>query len=172
MNQCLDEKWFIAQIKPNSYDSAIQNLERQGFKTFLPKMEITQRQKNKFIFKSVYVFPGYMFVCFDPRSIVWTKINSTYGVSKILSFNNKPAEISSHLIQNLKIRYEINSNPTSKEKLQIGDYIKFYTGPFTDLFAKIESIDTKNRIWVLVEAMGGNQRLKLQNVETNKYNKF
>ena len=46
MNQSLDKKWFIAQIKPNSYHSAIQNLERQGFETFLPKMEITQRQRK------------------------------------------------------------------------------------------------------------------------------
>ena len=53
-------------------------------------MEITQRQKNKFLIKNVYVFPGYMFVCFDPYIINWTKINSTYGVSKILAFNKKP----------------------------------------------------------------------------------
>ena len=104
MNQSLDKTWCVAQIKPNSYDSAIQNLERQGFETFLPKMEITKRQKNKFIVKDVYVFPGYMFVCFDPRIITWTKINSTYGVSKILSFNNKPSEISSDLILELKTR--------------------------------------------------------------------
>jgi transcriptional antiterminator RfaH len=69
MNQSLDKKWFIAQIKPNSYHSAIQNLERQGFETFLPKMEITQKQKNKFVVKTVNVFPGYMFVCFDPYII-------------------------------------------------------------------------------------------------------
>ena len=172
MNQSLDKKWFIAQIKPNSYHSAIQNLERQGFETFLPKMEITQRQKNKFIFKSVYVFPGYMFVYFDPHIITWTKINSTYGVSKILTFNKKPSEISSDLILEMKIRYEINSNPTQKEKLQKGDSIKFYTGPFADLIAKVESVDEKNRIWILLEAMGGYQRLKLQNVEKNQYNKF
>ena len=172
MNQSLDKKWFIAQIKPNSYHSAIQNLERQGFETFLPKMEITQRQKNKFLVKNVYVFPGYMFVYFDPHIITWTKINSTYGVSKILAFNKKPSEISSDLILELKIRYEISSNPTQKEKLQKGDSIKFYTGPFTDLIAKIESVDEKNRIWVLLESMGKHQRLKLQNFGNNKYNKF
>ena len=172
MNQSLDKKWFIAQIKPNSYHSAIQNLERQGFETFLPKMEITQRQKNKFVVKNVYVFPGYMFVSFDPHIITWTKINSTYGVSKILTFNKKPSEISSDLIVELKIKYEINSNPTQKEKLQKGDSIKFYAGPFVDLIAKIESVDEKNRIWILLEAMGGHQRLKLQNVEKNQYNKF
>jgi len=172
MNQSLDKKWFIAQIKPNLYISAIQNLERQGFETFLPKMKITQRQKDKFIDKNVYVFPGYMFVCFDPDIIMWSKINSTYGVSKILTFNKKPSEISSDLILELKNRYEINSNPTQKTKLLKGDSIKFYTGPFADLIAKVESVDEKNRIWILFEAMGGYQRLKLKNVEKNKYNKF
>ena len=172
MKQRLNKRWFIAQIKPNSYNIAIQNLERQGFETFLPKMEITQRQKNKFLVKNVFVFPGYVFVCFNPFINAWTKINSTYGVSKILTFNNKPSEISSDLILELKNRYEIKGNPAQKEKLQKGDRIKFYTGPFTDLFAKIESVDTKNRIWVLIEAMGGNQRLKLQNVESIKYKKF
>ena len=172
MSQSLDKKWFIARIKPNSYKTAIQNLERQGFETFLPKMEITQRQKNKFIVKNVYVFPGYMFVCFDPHIITWTKINSTYGVSKILTFNNKPSEISPDLISQLKMRYEIDSTQKQKEKLQKGDSIKFYAGPFADLIAKVENVDEKNRIWILLEAMGGYQRLKLQNVEKNKYTKF
>ena len=172
MNQSLDKKWFIAQIKPNSYHSAIQNLERQGFETFLPKMEITQRQKNKFVVKNVYVFPGYMFVSFDPHIITWTKINSTYGVSRVLAFNKKPSEISSDLILELKIRYEINSNPTQNEKLQKGDSIKFYAGPFVDLIAKIESVDGNSRIWVLLEAMGGYKRSKLQNFEKNQYNKL
>ena len=172
MNQSLDKIWSIAQIKPNSYNSAIQNLERQGFKTFLPKMEITQRQENKFVVKNVHVFPGYMFVCLDQNIITWTKINSTYGVSKILTFSNKPAEISSDLILELKNRYEINSKSTKKEKLQNGDSIKFFKGPFTDLIAKVESGDEKNRIWILLEAMGGYQRLKLQNVEKNKHAKL
>ena len=172
MNQSLDKKWFIAQIKPNSYRSAIQNLERQGFQTFLPKMEITHRKENKFVVKNAYVFPGYMFVCFDPHSITWTKINSTYGVSKILTFNKKPAVISSDLILELKNRYEINSNPSQKEKLQKGDSIKFYAGPFADLIAKVESVDEKNRIWILLEAMGGYRKLKLQKNQSIKYNKI
>ena len=171
MSKSLVKKWLIAQIKPNSYDLAVRNLERQGFKTFLPKMEITQRQKDKFIDKNVYVFPGYMFVCFDPNITIWTKINSTYGVSKILASNNKPSEISSDLILELKNRYEINSNSTEKEKLQKGDSIKFYAGPFADLIAKVENVDKNNRIWFLLEGIGSNKRLKLQDDEKNKYNK-
>ena len=172
MNQSLGKKWYIAQVKPNSYQSATQNLERQGFETFLPKMQITQRQENKFFFKNVYVFPGYVFVCFDPHITNWTKINSTYGVSKILSFNNKPAEISSDFVLKLKKRYEIDSNSRKKGELFKGDYIKFYKGIFSNLIGKIESVDKKNRIWILLEAMGEYKKLKLQNDEKNKYKKL
>ena len=163
MRQSSEKKWFIAKIKPNSYTTAIQNLTRQGFETFLPQMKVTQRQQNKFVIKNVHVFPGYIFVCFDPRVNAWNKVNSTYGVSKILGFNDKPSEISSDLILELKTRYAIKINTTQSKTLQKGDSIKFCTGPFTDLIAKVESVDENKRIWVLLEAMGGYQRLKLQN---------
>ena len=166
------KNWFLLQYKPNSHRLALRNLHRQGFETFLPMLDATQRCSTRFVQQTCPLFPGYMFVCFDPHIIDWVKINSTYGVSKILAFNKKPSEISSDLILELKIRYEINSNSTQKEKLQKGDSIKFTKGLFTDLIAKVESVDEKNRIWVLLEAMGGYQRLKLQNVEKNKYNKL
>jgi transcriptional antiterminator RfaH len=172
MYQNLDKKWFIVQIKPNSHNTAIQNLERQGFETFLPQMEVTQRKENKFRVKNVYVFPGYIFVCFDPRVITWTKINNTYGVLKLLAFNGRPSEISSDLILELKNRYEINSNSTQKEKLEKGDAIKFLAGPFTELIGKIENVDDNNRIWVLLDVIGGYKKLKLKNVEQNKYRKL
>jgi transcriptional antiterminator RfaH len=172
MDESLNKKWFIAQIKPNSYNCAIRNLERQGFETFLPTMAKTQRKKDKFIFKNEYVFPGYMFVCFDPRTLSWTRINSTYGVSKILAFNKKPAEISSHLILELKKRYQVSINRTKKVNLKEGDTIKFYEGPFVDLIAKVENVDKNNRIWVLLESMCGKHRVKLKNVEKNKYDKL
>ena len=113
-----------------------------------------------------------MFVCFGPHTVSWTKINSTYGVSKILTFNKKPAVISSDLILELKNRYEINNNPRQKEKLQKGDSIKFYTGPFADLIGKVENVNEKDRICILLESMGGHQRLKLKNVEKNNYTIF
>lgn len=172
MNQSLYKKWLIAQIKPNSYNAAIQNLERQGFQTFLPQMEVTQKKENKFRVKKVYVFPGYIFVCFDPRVITWTKINYTYGVSKLIFFNSKPAEISSNLILELKNRYQNNSNSTQKEKLEKGDVIKFQAGPFAELIGKIENVEGNNRIWVLLDVIGGYKKLKLKNVEQSKYRKL
>jgi transcriptional antiterminator RfaH len=161
MDQNLIKKWLIVQIRPNSSDLAIRNLERQGFETFMPKMKVTIKKENKFINKEVFVFPGYAFIGVDLQSSYWTKINSTYGVSKLLSFSNKPSEISLDLIVALKNRYEDKINTIINENLKKGDTIKFNDGPFTDLVANIESVDAKNRIYVLLEVMGGHRRLEI-----------
>ena len=109
-----------------------------------------------------------MFVGFNTHNSDWTKIKSTYGVSKVLVFNNKPSEISFDLIFALKNRYEEKNLITKKAKLKKGDNVKFNSGPFVNLIAKIESVDDKNRIWLILEAMGRHRKLKIQ--ETQKIN--
>lgn len=171
MNE-VEIKWYIAQIKPNSYGLAIRNLDRQGVDTFLPKMKITTRHANRFLYKFVYVFPGYIFVGFDQRIINWSKINNTYGVSKILAFNKKPSEVPHDLIVKLKDRYKIKSNLKQKENLQKGDSIKFNNGPFVDLIAKVENEDQQNRIWFFFKFMGEYRKLKLRHTDKTQYNKI
>jgi transcriptional antiterminator RfaH len=161
MNQNFNKKWLVAQIKPKSHDLAFRNLERQGFETFMPKIKVTKKKENKFINKEVFVFPGYVFIGVDLQNSYWTKINSTYGVSKLLTFNNKPSEIPFDLIVALKNRYEDKINPIINENLKKGDIIKFNNGPFVDLVANIESVDAKKRIYVLLEVMGGSRKLEI-----------
>ena len=161
MNQHLDKNWLVVQIKPNSYDLATRNLERQGVETFLPKMKVTIKKENKFIIKDVLVFPGYGFVGIHLQNSNWTKINNTYGVSKVLSFNNRPSEVPLDLIVELKNRFENNVDPIINENLKKGDTIKFNNGPFAELVANIESVEEKKRIYVLLEVMGGHRKLKI-----------
>ena len=170
LNQNFSKKWLVAQIKANSYDLAIRNLERQGFEAFMPKIKTTIKKKNKFIYKDVLLFPGYAFVGTDLQNSYWTKINNTYGVSKLLSFNNKPFEIELDFILALKNRYEDEINPMINENLKRGDTIKFNNGPLADLVANIESIDAKKRIYVLLEVMGGHRKLEINLKEKINFN--
>ena len=169
MNEKLVKKWFVTQIKPKSYDLALRNLERQGFEAFAPKMKITTKKENKFINKDVLVFPGYMFVGVGLQNSNWTKINSTYGVAKVLFFNDKAAEVSHDLILALKNRFKPKINQKIKGNLKEGDNIKFNTGPFVNLIARVEALDKQDRIWLILEAMGGNKKLKLQKTERIEY---
>ena len=161
LNKSLVKNWLVVKIKPNSYNLALRNLERQGFETFFPKMKITIKKENKFNNKEVLLFPGYGFVCIDLQNFNWVKINSTYGVSKLLSFNNKPCKIPLDIIIALKNRYENDVNQIINQKLKRGDKIKFDNGPFAELVANIESVDAKNRIYALLNVMGGHRKLEI-----------
>ena len=172
MNQNEVKNWLVAQIKPHSYDLAVRNLERQGFETFLPKMKTTIKKEKKFINKYVPVFPGYIFVGVVPLNSNWIKINSTYGVVKILFFNEKASHICNDIVLTLKNRYETKINQKPKEDLKVGDAIKFNSGPFVDLIARVEALDKQDRIFLILEAMGGNRKLKLQQTERINFSKL
>jgi len=162
MNKKPPETWLIAHIKRNSYHLACRNLVRQDFEIFVPKMKITVKKEKKFIIKDVFVFPGYIFIKINKQNSNWTKINNTYGVLKLLVFNNKPSQIYNDVILALKNKYEENAYQIVNENLKKGDNIKFNSGPFVDLIARIEALDDKNRIWVLLEAVGQYRKVKMK----------
>lgn len=172
MSKLKIKKWLVVQVKPNSYDMANRNLQRQGFETFIPKMKVTNKINNKFVTNFNYVFPGYIFVSFNQYLLKWQKINSTYGVNRVLTFNNRPEEISSELILQIKINYNLNDIHSHSDNLNDGDLIKFYSGPFTDFLAKVEKVDKKNRVWLLLEYNNKIRRLKFNKSKDINYRKF
>ena len=83
------KKWFILQFKPNSHLLAKRNLHRQGFESFIPMLEITKHKYNRYVSELRPLFPGYMFVAFNPESGPWRQINCTTGVSKLVCFGRR-----------------------------------------------------------------------------------
>ena len=98
------KNWHILQYKTNSHFIAQKNLTRQNFETFLPLEEVTQHQFGKISNRLKPLFPGYMFINIDKKSLSWPKINSTIGVSKLLITNNKPKPIKINLVLELMHR--------------------------------------------------------------------
>ena len=85
-----DAAWFLAQFKPNSHRIAERNLIRQGFQTFRPLQEETRRARGTFTTRMLPLFPGYLFVAFDIGKDGWRKVNSTYGITRIVTLGNAP----------------------------------------------------------------------------------
>ena len=79
--------WHLIQFKPNAHRLAQRNLKRQDFEVFLPMQEITRRKASRFVSDLRPLFPGYMFVGVDSRAAPWRTINSTIGVSRLVSFD-------------------------------------------------------------------------------------
>ncbi len=155
------EHWFLVQFKPNSHNIADRNLKRQGFETFLPMQEVTRRQDNRFVSELRPLFPGYMFIRLDPEVSPWRKVNSTYGVGRIVSFRDEPAPVPPALVAALLARSDTNGRITAAAGLGEGSEVRVIDGPFAEFAGTIETIDTERRVWLLLDFMGQATRIQV-----------
>ncbi len=151
--------WFLAQTKPNAASLAEANLARQGFETFLPKQQRTQRRDGRFVTSVAPLFPGYIFVALAEASAPWRKINSTTGVSRLVAFDGRPAPVPSAVVRALRARCDADGVMRADANLQGGDVVALTQGPFADALAKIEAAAPDARIYVLMNIMGTENRI-------------
>jgi len=155
----MSKEWFILQFKPNAHHQANKNLKQQGFETFLPLHDITSRNASRFMTANRPLFPGYMFITFDRREPKWHKINNTYGVSRLVTFNSTLKSIPATFVNNLMKRYDLSGKLLPIKKLKKGDQIKLLKGPFANIVATIEKYEDDQRVWVLMDLMGRKSKI-------------
>jgi transcriptional antiterminator RfaH len=161
----MSKEWFILQFKSNSHHLAAKNLTRQGFETFLPLHETTSRRTSRFINTSKPLFPGYMFIRFDKAESEWHKINNTYGVSRLITFNSTLKSIPTIFVDHLMKRYDLLGKLLPIKKLKKGDQVTVLKGPFANFIATVEEYEADQRIWILMDLMG--RKTKIQTPSDN-----
>ena len=158
----MSKEWFILQFKPNSHHLAVKNLNRQGFETFLPLYDNTSRRTSRFINTSKPLFPGYMFIRFDKAKSEWHKINSTYGVSRLITFGSILKSIPTIFVDHLTKRYDLSGKLLPIQKLKEGDQVAILTGPFADFIATVEKYEADHRILILMDLMGRKTKIQIE----------
>ena len=156
----MSKEWFILQFKPNAHHQAAKNLNRQGFEIFLPLHDTTSRKLSRFVNTSKPLFPGYMFIRFDRAESEWHKINNTYGVSRLITFNSSLKSIPTTFIDSLMKRYDPSGKLIPIVEMKKGDKVEILKGPFANFIATVEKYESEQRIWILMDLMG--RKAKLQ----------
>lgn len=154
--------WHLVQLKPNCLRMATHNLQRQGFKTFCPLDEHTRRKGERFETQVRPLFPGYVFVRFDPETTPWRSINYTYGVSRLVCFQPyRPARVPCELVSGLMRRCDETGRLLPPATLKPGDQVKVTAGPFADFIATVETLLPERRVWVLMDILNRPTRVAL-----------
>jgi transcriptional antiterminator RfaH len=154
--------WFLAQYKPNSHHVAKCNLTRQGFAVFLPLHEETKRARGRFVTQMRPLFPGYLFVAFDIGKGPWRAINSTLGITRLVSLGGEPTPVAYELINQVKQRCDPDGKSLPLQTFKPGDQVTLAKGPFANFVATIEHLTPDRRVWVLLELMGHQMRVAVQ----------
>ncbi|MDC0576782.1 hypothetical protein OAP03_00575 [Gammaproteobacteria bacterium] len=163
--------WVLIYTKAKEERRANENLQNQGFKTFLPLIAPTNKNsKHKSL---VPVFPRYLFAKLNLESDNWSSIKSSYGVSHIVMFSEKFTSIPNNIIK--LIQGKLNEEGVYKEDISIVDYQKgepvfIKGGRFAGIDAIFLSKKSKDRVRLLLKLLNTSvvTEITSSNIENKK----
>jgi transcription antitermination factor NusG len=121
------QSWFALQTMPRNEMKINYLLEQKGYECFTP----TYRQKRKWSDRTVEInfplFPTYVFCCLSSSAI--GNVIATRGVTRIVGFGGKPAEIAVEEIEALRLLAPSNLLREPWRYLPEGTPVVVETGP-------------------------------------------
>jgi transcriptional antiterminator RfaH len=153
--------WFLAQVRPNADQLARRNLERQHFTTFQPLERRTRVRGGKFTTVLSPFFPGYIFISYPESPAPWSLVNSTYGVTRLVSFAGKPAPVPAAIIAALQAACGSDGVVTRAHEFASGSRVEVASGAFSHFIGEVERLTPDHRVLVLIDFMGKQTRVNL-----------
>lgn len=154
--------WYLIFTKPRQENLAQENLERQGFVTYLPLGQQTRRRNGRYIKCLEAYFPRYLFIQLNTDTDNWEPIRSTIGVSQMVRFGGVPAGVPDDLIKYLKENEDSNGlQKHTQQDMSPGDKVIIVEGPFAGYKAIYQQQKSAERIAVLLDIVGNNAALVL-----------
>jgi len=148
-------QWFLIYTKPCQEGRAKENLENQGFETFLP-MIASEKENQPKSFSLKPMFPRYLFTKFNVEKNNWAHINSTKGVSHVIAFGDKLTEVPDSVVDFLKTKVDdrnVIKLKVTRRVFQKGDKLVINKGVFQGKEAKFLSSTGKERVRILLKLM-------------------
>jgi transcriptional antiterminator RfaH len=165
-----ERPWFLVQTKPNAEAVAFRNLENQNITAFMPLHKTTRRKPSKFQTILRPLFPGYIFISLELNSVLWRKIKSTRGVTRVVRFGREPSQVPSEIIKELFAYCDTDGVFQREEKFVIGNNIQIKKGPLAGAIGSIIDIDPKKRVQILFDFMGQTSKLTIDASVLNPIN--
>lgn len=164
----MTERWHVAQTKPRHEFIAKMNLKEVGFDTFLPTLERRRSVGRRAADLIEPLFPGYLFVAFNPQVAQWRDINGVRGITRLLCHGDRPDPIPQGVIERLQEKANqdgliiADERPDSIVRYAAGQWLRLTGGPFAGHSVMVaEQFDGKGRVAILLSLLGSSRMLKV-----------
>jgi len=150
-------RWFLVATKPRAEALAKQHLERQGYGVCAPQLRVKKRQRGTWRGVIEPLFPGYVFVQLTLGADDPAPIRSTVGCRGLVRFGGIPLPVPEGTMQPF---LEADAQPSDlTRQWQPGDVVRIEEGPLAGLEAVFAMAKGQDRVEVLLQALGSQQRL-------------
>ncbi len=154
-------KWFAVNTKPRNEDRAAHNIAQGGYEVLSPRLEIRKYRDGRFVPVVEPMFPGYIFVHFDPIDD-FHNIKYARGVKTIVHFGERIVALDDAVISFLQARLTGGVGKVERKPLKRGEKILIKDGPFKGLSGVFEKeLDGKERVAILLEGIQFSARMEV-----------
>ncbi len=140
--------WFALQTKPRNERKTDRLLRQKGYECFTPTYRLKRKWSDRTVEIDLPLFPGYVFCHFSPSAM--GKAISTQGVTRIVGFGGKPAEVAVEEVEALQLlaRSDILREPW--KYLPDGTLALVETGPLAGVQGIICADENRRRLIISV----------------------
>ncbi len=157
-----NERWYCVQTQPRKESTALINLAKQNFRTFMPCLLKTVRHARKTRTVKAPLFPGYLFTPLDMTRDQWRRINGSLGVASLIMEGILPKPVPKGVVESLQDLVDDADLVDLGPRLAIGGPVRVLTGPFADQLGRLAGLDDHGRATVFLEIMGAERTVTLE----------
>jgi transcriptional antiterminator RfaH len=150
------KEWYAVQSRPRQEALAELNLDRQGYQTYLPKILLRKRRRDKWTRVVEPLFPRYLFIQVDSKQQSLAPVRSTLGVAGLVRFGQLLRPVPNSVIDYIRQA----ENPETHQQHadawphQPGDTVQVLDGPFAGLSGIFQAPTGEERAMLLIELLG------------------
>jgi transcriptional antiterminator RfaH len=157
-----NQPWYVVHTKVRQEQIACDNLGRQGFEVYLPRIKVLKRSRGRQQVQYEPLFPRYLFL--QPGSVTHSiaPVRSSKGVTTIVRFGQEPAVIRPQTLKIIR-DFEAHRNEASEadfSPFQPGERIRIAAGPLIGMEGLISDV-SHERVVVLMHLLGKDTRVSI-----------
>lgn len=154
--------WYVVHTKVRQEQTACENLARQGYAVYLPRIKILKRSRGRQRAQLEPLFPRYVFLQPGSAAHSIAPVRSTFGVAALVRFGLEPAVMRPQTLNGIR-EFEARQNAASDEDIspfQRGERVRVAEGPLTGMEGLISEV-SQQRVVVLMQLLGQDTRVNL-----------
>lgn len=161
MSSDMNSHWFAVKTRPRQEGRAEENLLRQGFEIYFPRIRVRKRRRNSWASISEPLFPGYIFLRANPSATSLGPVRSTLGVKSLVVFGHQLKPVPDAVIAFIREQEDTAAGCLVADALPYarGDRVEIIDGPFAGITAVFQMEKGGDRALVLIQLLGKENRL-------------
>lgn len=146
--------WYVLHTRSRFEQVVFDGLEGKSLETFLPKITVMSKRRDRRKKIRVPLFPGYVFVKSDLNVYERLEIVKTVGVVRLVGNKDGPIPVPNESVESLKIMVAGDNEVVTGTRFRKGDRVMVVEGPFAGVTGTFVRYKGGGRVVVSIEALG------------------